>query len=221
MQRQVPNLDDFEEIAMNIPELSGNLRLVMSGLFQQLADHVRPKGNEYSGPWMLRADGRESDWARNKEPSLTVTSLSFPYFKLSSIKGHEKDEYHSQYPFMSLHQWQDRTDASRHCDMEQSYSQLADIEGGRDQSIYIPHVWVIIAGNVIFTYGPVTFEELAGKSIKQKAEASKGPDTVHITDLAGCLHILDMRECGTYFVSSILRCRIYLPTYVLRNFNAS
>jgi hypothetical protein len=135
---------------MNIPELSGNLKLVMSGLFKQLTDHVRAKGDEYPGPWMLRADGRESDLTQNIEVSPTVISLSFPYFELGPLKGHGKKESQNQYPLMSLHQWQDRTDAARQWEMEQSYSQLTDVDGGKDQSIYLPHVWAVIAGNGMF-----------------------------------------------------------------------
>lgn len=132
---------------MNMPELSGNWKLVMSGLFKQLTEVVRSKNDEYPGPWMLRADGRESDWARTKDFPPSVTSLSFPYFELGPILGHGKKNTENQYPVMSLNQWHDRTEAARQWDMEQSYSQMADVVNQKDQSIYIPHLWSLMAGN--------------------------------------------------------------------------
>ena len=196
----------------------------MSGLFKQLMNDVHAKGDDYPGPWMLRADGCESDWVQNKKASPTVMSLSFPYFELGPTKPHKKKHCQSHYPLMSLYQWQDRTDAARQWDREQSYSQMSDVDGGKDQGIYLPHLWAIIVGNgilsdagaiscllytVLFTYGPIAFRELTGSSIQQtypKPEVSNGPDSVRIIDLAGCHHILDIRECCTYFVCPMQIC---------------
>lgn len=121
---------------MNIPELSGSWKLVMSGLFKQLGELIRSKADEYPGPWMLRADGRESNWARNGDVPPTITSLSFPYFELGPIQDHGKKYTRDRYPPMSLNQWRDRTDAARQWDTEQSYSQMAEVKNGENQSIY-------------------------------------------------------------------------------------
>jgi hypothetical protein len=132
---------------MNMPELSSNWKLVMSGLFKELTTVIHSTTNEYLGPWSIRADGRESDWSRTKELPPTVTSLSFPCFQLGPIHGHGQRGTPNQYPLMSLNQWNNRTAVAKQWDMEQSYSQMSDAKNGKDQAIYVPHVWALIAGD--------------------------------------------------------------------------
>lgn len=132
---------------MNMPELTGDWKLVASGLFKRLTELAHRKGDDYPGPWMLRADGRKSDWAGKRNVPPSVTSLSFPCFELGPIQGHGKKNTQHQYPLMSLYQWSDCTHAARQWDKEQSYPKMADVENAKGQIIYMPHIWCVIAGN--------------------------------------------------------------------------
>lgn len=134
---------------MNMPEVSDNWKLVVSGLFKQLSDYVRVKGDRYLGPWLLRADGMKSNWTSEQDIPPSVTCLSFPCFETGPVQGHGERGTQDQYPVMNLYQWIDRTRAAGQWKFEESYPQLAGFGEAKDRIIYVPHVWCLVAGNGI------------------------------------------------------------------------
>jgi hypothetical protein len=64
----------------------------------------------------------------------------------------------------------------------------------------------------MITYGPISFEEMHGKSISlldaKPVTTEPTPKLIRVTDIYDCLFILALNECKTFFVSLVTQVAV-------------
>jgi hypothetical protein len=151
MQREVMDLAEFEDLSLNAPGISGELKYVVLSLFRRIRDSCRRKlfdGYQIEPGTVLRCDGVSS--RSLDEEGLSATFLCFPYTTLTTETRQSFAQSDQPYPIRTVLQTLYPYESTSERDSPPAFSK--DLPGMSKCSMCVPQLWAIIIGSSTFIY---------------------------------------------------------------------
>ncbi|OAL53759.1 hypothetical protein IQ07DRAFT_318209 [Pyrenochaeta sp. DS3sAY3a] len=144
MQRRHMDLADFENMCLNAPNISGELRFVVLRLFKKVQDTCRKRlfdGFFIDPGTVLRCDGFSSRGTNNFD--LSATFVCFPYLSMGERRNEDCSQT-SEYPTRSILQIFYPYESTSNQETAASFCKDAST---KKNVLYVPQLWVVFIGS--------------------------------------------------------------------------